>query len=69
MQFYPYPELEIKKYAQGQELLIFAVFLKNWPTEPWGPIFWTQVEKSVSHDKASFAAPNPPPPQKNIDKS
>jgi hypothetical protein len=32
VQFYPYPELEIKKYAQGQELLIFAVFLKNWPT-------------------------------------
>jgi hypothetical protein len=30
--FYPYPELEIKKYAQCQELLIFAVFLKNWPT-------------------------------------
>jgi hypothetical protein len=32
VQFYLYPELEIKKYAQGQELLIFAVFLKNWPT-------------------------------------
>jgi hypothetical protein len=32
VQFYPYPELELKKYAQGQELLIFAVFLKNWPT-------------------------------------
>ena len=32
VQFYPYPELEIKKYAQCQELLIFAVFLKNWPT-------------------------------------
>jgi hypothetical protein len=32
VQFYPYPELEVKKYAQGQELLIFAVFLKNWPT-------------------------------------
>jgi hypothetical protein len=32
VQFYPYPELEIKKYAQGQELLIFGVFLKNWPT-------------------------------------
>jgi hypothetical protein len=27
VQFYPYPELEIKKYAQGQELLIFGVFL------------------------------------------
>jgi hypothetical protein len=25
-------ELEVKKYAQCQELLIFAVFLKNWPT-------------------------------------
>jgi hypothetical protein len=24
--------MEIKKYAQGQELLIFAVFLKNCPT-------------------------------------
>ena len=35
VQFYPYPELEIKKYAQGQELLIFAVFLKNWPTVRW----------------------------------
>ena len=32
VQFYPHPELEIKKYAQGQELLFFAVFLKNWPT-------------------------------------
>jgi hypothetical protein len=31
VQFYPYPELE-KKYVQGQELLIFGVFLKNWPT-------------------------------------
>jgi hypothetical protein len=28
VQFYLYPELEIKKYAQGQELLIFGVFLK-----------------------------------------
>jgi hypothetical protein len=27
-----FSELEIKKYAQGQELLIFGVFLKNWPT-------------------------------------
>jgi hypothetical protein len=26
VQFYPYPELEVKKYAQGQELLIFGVF-------------------------------------------
>jgi hypothetical protein len=32
VQFNPYPELEIKKYAQDRELLIFAVFLKNWPT-------------------------------------
>jgi hypothetical protein len=32
VQFYPYPELEIKKYAHGQELLIFGVFLRNWPT-------------------------------------
>ena len=32
VQFYFYPELEIKKNAQCQELLIFAVFLKNWPT-------------------------------------
>jgi hypothetical protein len=32
VQFYLFPELEIKKYAQGQELLIFGVFLKNWPT-------------------------------------
>jgi hypothetical protein len=32
VQFYPYPELEINKYAQGTELLIFGVFLKNWPT-------------------------------------
>jgi hypothetical protein len=32
VQFYPYPELEIKKYAQCQELLIFGVFLKNLPT-------------------------------------
>jgi hypothetical protein len=32
VQFYPSPEMEIKKYAQGQELLIFAVFLKNCPT-------------------------------------
>jgi hypothetical protein len=31
VQFYPYPELELKKYAQGQELLIFGVFLKNLP--------------------------------------
>ena len=31
-QFYPSPEMEIKKYAQGQELLIFSVFLKNCPT-------------------------------------
>ena len=30
VKFYPYPE--IKKYAEGQELLIFAVFLKNCPT-------------------------------------
>jgi hypothetical protein len=29
--FYPYPELEIKKYAEGQELLIFAVFWKTGP--------------------------------------
>jgi hypothetical protein len=35
VQFYPYPELEIKKYAQDQELLIFAVFLKNWPIVGW----------------------------------
>jgi hypothetical protein len=34
-QFYPYPQLEIKKYAQGQELLIFGVFLKHLPTVPW----------------------------------
>ena len=32
VQFYPSPEMEIKKYTQGQELLIFAVFLKNCPT-------------------------------------
>jgi hypothetical protein len=29
VQFFPYPELEIKKYAQGQELLIFAVFFEK----------------------------------------
>jgi hypothetical protein len=29
MQFYPNPELEIKKYAQGQELLIFRVFFEK----------------------------------------
>jgi hypothetical protein len=34
VQFYPLSELEIKKYAQCKELLIFVVFLKNWPTVP-----------------------------------
>jgi hypothetical protein len=29
VQFYPYPELEIKKYAQCQELLIFGVFFEK----------------------------------------
>jgi hypothetical protein len=28
VQFYLYAELEIKKYAQGQELLIFGVFFE-----------------------------------------
>ena len=32
VQFYPNPELVIKKHAQSLELLIFGVFLKNWPT-------------------------------------
>jgi hypothetical protein len=32
---FTYPELEIKKCAQGQELLIFAAFLKNRPTMKW----------------------------------
>jgi hypothetical protein len=29
VQFFPYPELEIKKYAQGQKLLIFGVFFEK----------------------------------------
>jgi hypothetical protein len=32
VQFYPYPELEIKKYAQGARIINFWSFLKNWPT-------------------------------------
>jgi hypothetical protein len=28
VQFYPYPELGLKKYAQDQELSIFGDFLK-----------------------------------------
>jgi hypothetical protein len=32
VQFYPYPELEIKKYAQGARITNFWSFLKNWPT-------------------------------------
>jgi hypothetical protein len=46
VQFYLYPELEIKKYAQGQELLIFGVFLKYTSPLCSGPNFFLNVKKT-----------------------